>query len=487
MEVIHVVNKILEDFGSCNLASINLGNFVTKSGSWDYIGLSNAVHSTVRMLNKVIDKNTFPLQELEDMNLLTRRIGLGVMGWADALVRLGVSYDSERALMEAKHISDYISKEAWKESEILAKIHGPFPNYYNSKHARRGLSPTRNSCVTSVAPTGTISRVAECSFSVEPFFDTAWESNILWSDKTSTPIYDCPIVIRERIENYFNYDEELVEDFIKGLVYGLKNLKEIGVSDENIYLYRTAHDIAPEWHIKMQAAWQSNISNSISKTISLPNSATVEDVSESYFLAWEENCKGITIYRSGTREVEVLNSHRYDDIIVTEDISNEFIRPPIMHGFTKKVSTGHGSFYVTMNYDENGKVKEVIANMGKSGACNNASLEVISRIISVSLQHEVPMEAIIKQLEGITCCPTWSNGVLVRSPYDGLADALIESTLDVVDVIETKEVPYYEDWWMPQIDIKDFYGKLCPDCNTYSVRDISGCPTCMNCTYSKCG
>ena len=499
----------LEDFGSCNLASINLGNFVDHTGHWNLNKLKSAVHTTVNMLNRVIDKNTFPLQELYDMNALTRRIGLGVMGFADALVLRGIQYDSVEGLREANEIASFISQEAWRASENLAKGFGPFPNYYQSRLKSR--IPTRNSCVTSIAPTGSISRIAECSSGIEPFFDLVWKSNILWSGDESVQMYDCPRFVYLTAERFFEYNEETVNKFLESL-YNSNNKKEllrgIGINDETLCLFRTSHNIIPEWHVKMQAAWQSNISNGISKTINMPHDSTIEDVSAAYFLAWEEGCKGITIYRSGTRDIEVLTTKKESGIIEPLDIKvienniYPYNRPIVLKGTTEKVSTGHGNLYVTMNYDEDGNIMEVISNMGKAGACSNASLEAISRVISIALQYQVPMDEIVKQLTGITCCPNWSDGQQIRSPYDGLAKALSEidksesdkqisydglvKALSEIDKSESdKQIPYYEDNWMPQRE--DSGGDICPECQTYNLHDISGCPTCLKCSYSKCG
>ena len=477
--------QALEDFGSCNLASINLSNFINEEGThWDYERLTNTINTLVVMLNRVIDKNTFPLQALDDMNQLTRRIGLGVMGWADALVKLGIKYDSEDGVDEAHKISNFISRVAWAESERLATIDGPFPNYKDSKKFKMSLPPTRNSCVMSIAPTGTISRIAECSFGIEPFFDVAWKSNILWHEGVSTQMYDCPKYIRDRAEQFFNNDETKINSFLAEVIRDKSTLNSINISNEEIDdLFRTSYNISYEWHVQMQAAWQENVSNSISKTINMNQDATVEDVSEAYFLAWELGCKGITIYRSGTRAVEVLTNDVVNDII--EDNNNEeeeweekYNRPSIMSGFTKKVPTGHGSFYVTMNYDDLGRIREVITNMGKAGACDNASLEVASRMISLALQYNIPVSEIIEQLRGITCCPYWHEGSLIRSPYDGLAQAL--DNHEPIRILEDIKSEHYE-----EEEVSD--AKDCWRCGQRSVVDVSGCPVCLHCGYSKCG
>ena len=333
--------------------------------------------------------------------------------------------------------------------------------------------------------------MAECSFGIEPFFDLAWRSNILWSIGESTPVYDCPIVIRERIQEFFNGNEEDTEYFIKDLIDGYSSLDIILHKEEIDKLYRTSRNVSPEWHIRMQAAWQKNVSNSISKTINMLPDTTIDDVSRAYFLAWKENCKGITIYRSGTRSVEVLTTKENNDIIkVIEEYEQQhdndvYKRPKTMVGVTEKVATGHGNFYVTMNCDNNGRLREVISNMGKSGACNNASLEVVSRIMSLALQYNVPEEELINQLSGITCCPNWDDGVLVLSPYDGLAKTMRKHKSNREKSMEDFVEDYFD--FEESEHIAREFGKLCKKCYTNNIHEIGGCDTCLNCGDSKCG
>ena len=459
IQITNCGEQMLEDFGSCNLGSINLGKFV-ENGEWILDELEQTINIAVRLLNRVIDVNVFPLQELSDMNQLTRRIGLGVMGWHDALVKLGISYDSDEALKEAEYISAFLTDKAWKESEGLAEIDGPFPNYYDSRIANVH-PPVRNSDVTTVAPTGTISRIAECSFGIEPFFDLAWESNVLHDEGKYVTLLDCPTSIREAVNKTFDNEEDR-NSFIINLARekDVNSLLKIGLNPE---LFKCAHDISVGQHVKMQAAWQKNITNSVSKTVNMPNNGTLEDVKELYWSAWELGLKGITMYRSGTREVEVLSKTHLptEDASIVKSDSIIFKRPAKMTGNTQRVSTGHGNMYVTMNYDEDDQLKEVFSNMSKSGACHNASLEAISRLVSVALQHNVPLSEIIKQLDEITCCPTWHEGISVKSPYDALAMVLNQNK--------------------PRIKKST---KRC-DCGGEMV-DAGGCPVCLSCGLSKC-
>ena len=480
-----------EDFNSCNLGSINLGKFVTNN-IWNYENLRRVIANSVQFLNRVIDVNTFPLEQLHDMNQKTRRIGLGVMGWHDALVKLGISYDSDEAISEAENISSFIYDEAWKESARLAKIDGPFPNYYDSSFLEKKINfdgkPVRNSCVITVAPTGTISRIADCSFGIEPFFDLVWQSKVLWDEGSSkAQMMDCPLAIREKLSEIYGNNKVAMNNWMGNLFLANKNTQKLMLSRIGINpsLFNTAHDVSPEYHVKHQTAWQKNVTNGISKTINMPNNATVQDVKDIYIQAWKENCKGITIYRENTREIEVLNTNNHKAVEKAEikEVKNSsYTRPNLMHGFTNKITTGHGSLYVTANYDDDGNIREVLSHLGKTGGCSNASLEAVSRLISLALQWNIPENEIIKQLESITCCPMWYNGKMINSPYDGLAKVLS-------DFSSNNDKPQIKH---DKVDISEnghqkILGKSCPECNARTMVNQGGCDMCLSCSYSKCG
>ena len=471
--------EFLEDYGSCNLGSINLGHCIDNNGEVDYIYLSQLVHNMVLMLNRVIDVNSYPLKEIEIVNKATRRIGLGVMGWADLLVELGLSYDSDDAIRLAGDLSEFILECARATSYELAKDEGVFPDFYMSNLDKDVL--LRNSSLTTIAPTGSISRIAECSFGIEPYYDIAWKSNVLWKEGSYVEMFDCAQPIRKALEDRYGvYANDKINQSINHIIV-LKNknnidelkefIKDLGL---NYDLFITSSDISVKRHIDMQAAWQRGVTNSISKTINMPNEATVEDVANAYKYAHSMGCKGITIYRNNSREVEVLSKNITNNDIILNNTN--FIRPPIMKGSTDKIITGHGSMYVTVNKDDNDIIREVFTNISKSGGCYNASLEVVSRIISLALQYNIPIDDIVKQLENITCCPNWFDGKLIRSPYDGLAHILRQN--------KSSFLPQKErDVAITNIS----QGMLCKKCHSLNISIQEGCMLCLDCGDSRCG
>ena len=470
--------QYLENFNSCNLGSINLGNFV-KEGCWEYNRLSNTVRSAVRFLNNVIDVNIFPFPELKDMSDLTRRIGLGVMGWADALVSLNIRYDSYRALDEADNIGNLIYTSALEESRNLAKKEGAFPNFELSTFAKNNKIELRNSCLTSIAPTGTISRLSNSSFGIEPYFALAWNSNILWEGDKSTELLDCPISIRKALESTFGkYNEYSIIKFLDLLRDSEKKedqselLESIGLKPE---LYPTSNDIDPLFHVDMLSAWQQYCTNGVSKTVNMPNDSTIESVEHTYLHAWHEKCKGITVYREGIRETEILSK---DNKSVEKIISNDkYLRPSTMSGQTHKILTGHGKMYITVNTD-NSVLREVISNIGRSGGCSGAAIESVSRLVSLCLQNNIDISEIIKQLSGITCCPAWDNGKLVKSPSDAISKVLEQYIINPAIGTTSDNVV--------DTNTNNFVG-LCTSCNSGVIVNVGGCPTCSSCGASKCG
>ena len=422
--------EFLENYGNCCLGSINLDVHV-RDGSIDWDSLEETVRTSVRFLDDVINVNSFPLDKLREVNLATRRIGLGVMGWADALVRMNVPYDSPDALEAANEVGGFIKRIAWDESANLAKERGPFPEYERSALKERGLPPVRNSSVVTIAPTGTISRIAGCSSGIEPHFALAWWSNVLWKDHegSSSRLLDAPASTMESLKRELGDDErvrEVLEQIIENPEGAESTLREYGL---NPAVYRTAMSISPESHVRMQGAWQDHVTNSVSKTINLPNSATVDDVRRAYELAWETGCKAVTVYRDGSKSMQVLEttSEASDDDEVTVEQPRLLMpreRPTSVAGVTDLVRTGHGNMYVNITFDEDGKPFEVFTTLGKAGGCDSANLEAVSRLVSLALRSGIDPDAITHHLQGITCCPAWDGGTLIRSAPDAMAHAL---------------------------------------------------------------
>jgi len=461
----------LEDGGSCNLGSIDLSKFVTDH-QFDYTRLESVVRIGVLFLDNVIEVNSFPLEILREMNLKTRRIGLGVMGWADALVLLGIPYDSEQAINMAKEVGMFIKQTAWDESAKLAIERGPYPEFDRSALKEWGFPPVRHSSVITCAPTGTISRIAGCSSGIEPHFALAWYSNVLWEDHdgTATQLIDCPRIVRNTISSVTENIKDILKLLINNPIDASSILTRYGLDPS---LFKISSEISPESHVRMQAAWQENTTNAVSKTINLPEIATVDDVKEVYLLAWKLKCKGITIYRSGSREIEVLTNKERNDIINKVSANNcqdTFIRPKVLKGDTIKLNTGHGSLYTTLNRNNNNDVVEIFTTIGKSGGCHGAYLEAISRLVSVSLQNGVPIALIIKQLENIVCCSVWSDGIQIMSPADGIAK-ILRGSLNDMNITPT--------------DTSILSNNKCIDCGSNTIKS-EGCISCILCGWSKC-
>ena len=301
--------EFLENYGNCCLGSINLDLHI-KDNDFDWDQLEDTVRVAVRFLNDVIEVNSFPLPKLREVNLDTRRIGLGVMGWADSLVRMGLSYDSDGALDLADKLGSFLNSTAWDESAKIATERGPFPQYEDSALKEWGMPPVRNSSVITIAPTGTISRIAGCSSGIEPHFAMAWWSNVLWKDQegTSSRLLDAPASIVESLVEALGSDEaanKVLEQIIEDPDNAENIIAGHGLDSA---VYRTSMSISAEAHIKMQSIWQKHVTNSVSKTINLPNSATIQDVKDAYMLAWKTGCKAVTVYRDGSKSMQVLET-----------------------------------------------------------------------------------------------------------------------------------------------------------------------------------
>lgn len=418
----------LHDYESCNLGSINLLHFFDpeEKSQFDWERFKWVISVAVRFLDNVIEVNRYPLPEIEDTTKGNRRIGLGVMGWADLLIKMKLKYDSPEALRVAEEIAAFLRQRAEAESQFLAKSRGSFPNI--NKSIYKG-TPMRNATVFTIAPTGTIARLAGCSSSIEPVFAFEFISKII--DKELKDIHP---LFQEWKDTHPN--EDIPEYFV------------------------TAHDIAPEWHIRMQAAFQKFVDNSVSKTINFPNTASLEDVEKAYLLADESKTKGITIYRDGCRAEQVL----YKSIPSKKLHPKE--RPNSLPSVTDKINTGFGNLYVTISYF-NQKPFEVFASIGKSGYTTMADVEALGRLISLAMRTGVEPKEIITQLKGIGGSePIFSEGGLVQSLPDAIAKVM-ERHIGKTDS-----------------NSKDLYDIFCKVCGA-SLPDEK-CPTCLNCGWNRC-
>jgi ribonucleoside-diphosphate reductase alpha chain len=458
-------------FESCNLGSINLSKMVTdKDGQpyVDYAKLSQTVKLAVRFLDDVIDVNRFPLTQIADRTKATRKIGLGVMGFADMLIQLGVPYDSEKALERAEELMATISEEATEASKELAQERGVFPAFEGSDYASEGLS-VRNATRTTIAPTGSLSIIANCSSGIEPLFALSYVRHILEGEE----FVEVNPYFEEAARRGGFYSSELMNQLAEG-----KRLKDIEEVPEEIKrLFVTAHDISPEWHVKMQAAFQRSTHNAVSKTVNFPHEATPDDVARVYMLAYQEDLKGITIYRDRSRDSQVLTVG--EGARKAEGKLAPRKRPKVTTGITERVNTGCGYIYVTINFDSQG-ISEVFSTLGKAGGCAAAQLEAISRLTSVALRSGIDMDSIVKHLRGIRCPSiAWEQGHATLSCADAIASVL-EKYIRKETTANNCETPSRD----PEM-VRSWAGQ-CPDCGGSLIYQ-EGCNICLACGFTKCG
>ena len=496
-------------FESCNLGSLNLA-LMLKAGAEgaviDWERLERTVGTAVHLLDNVVDMNNYPLPEIDEMSRKTRRIGLGVMGFADMLLQMGIPYASEEALETAEQVMEFIDRKTKEASAALAVQRGCFPAWEGSVYNRGGESQRmRNSAPTTIAPTGTISIIAGCSSGIEPLFALSYVRNVMDNDRLveGNPFFEAVAKHEGFHSNVLM--EELAQ---RGSLHHMGG----DVPEWAQELFITSHDVTPEWHVRMQAAFQRHTDNAVSKTINFPGEATREDVEDSYMLAFREGCKGITIYRDGSKDNQVLSPGQGQQTAIEAVSAGQQAltprpRPQEMVGVTERVRTGHGNMYVTINFDAEGSPFEVFSALGKAGGCDSAQLEAISRLVSLSLRSGIDPEAVMEQLRGITCCPAWDRGVLVRSAPDAVALSLEHALHNGPprDAVQLKlsgsrEV---ETAWSGMLEGRtngngavsqglSGHGNSpnernrCPDCNgTLAFQE--GCLLCSSCGWNRCG
>ncbi len=452
---------------ACNLGSINLARFVTYTDgepAVDYKGLKDIVFWSVRFLDNTIDMSKYPLAEIDEMVKGNRKIGLGVMGFADLLYQLKIPYNSERALELAEQVMGFIQKESHEASKCLAEKRGIFENFDKSIFKNQKGCTYRNASTTTIAPTGTLSIIANCSSGVEPLFALSFVRNVMDNDKLLevNPYFEH--VAKER----GFYSSELMDTI--ALEGGIQHIEEIPEDVRKVFV--TAHDISPEWHIRMQAAFQKHTDNAVSKTVNLPRDATVDDVLKIYNLASELDCKGVTIYRDGSKENQVLSIAAKDKLVDTS-IATVKERPETLEGFTSKINTGYGQLYVTVT-ELDGHPFEVFATIGKSGRSTTAKTEAIGRLVSLAFRSGVRVEKVVEQIKGIGGeHPVFQEGGLVLSIPDAIGRVLEKRYL--------KDGSYKKHGYGNSL-----LGEICPECgNTVSFEE--GCMMCHFCGFTKCG
>ena len=463
-------------FESCNLGSMNLSRMVAdKDGEpcIDYDRLAQTVKLAVRFLDNVIEVNQFPLPEIAQMTKSTRKIGLGVMGFADMLIQLGIPYDSEQGLVVAEEIARFISEEADKASVKLAQERGVFPAFQASVYDVPGGARLRNASRTTIAPTGSLSIIANCSSGIEPLFALSYVRHILEGEE----FVEVNPYFEETAKRGGFYSTDLMRQLAEG-----KRLKDVEEVPEEIKkLFITAHDIDPEWHVRMQAAFQRSTDSAVSKTVNFPHEATPEDVAKVYMLAFQEGLKGITIYRDRSRDSQVLTLG--EGTKKAEAKLSPRKRPKVTRGVTERVNTGCGYIYVTVNFDSRG-ISEVFSTLGKAGGCAAAQLEAISRLTSLALRSGIDTDSIVKHLRGIRCPSiAWEQGHAVLSCADAIASVLekyfgqrVASGEDSTIADTRSGNPGIGNSWVGQ----------CPDCGGSLIHQ-EGCNICLDCGFTKCG
>jgi ribonucleoside-diphosphate reductase alpha chain len=480
-------------YESCNLGSINLSNMV-RSGTINWERLGSVTDKAVHFLDNVIDMNRYTLPQIDAMTKANRKIGLGVMGFADLLVLLGIPYNSPKALEIGEKVMSFIQKRAREASRELAMERGSFPNFDGSTFKGR-WDAMRNATVTTIAPAGTISIIAGTSSGIEPIFALAFIRHVLEGKELLevNPYFEA----LSRQEDF--YSEELMRKIAHS--GNIQNLKEV---PENIRkLFVTAHDITPEDHIRMQAAFQKYTDNAVSKTVNFPHEATVDDVAKVYKLAYELGCKGVTIYRDRSRPTQVLYRGMVSpskDPLKEEEEFREGERKPkarhdVIHGSTRKVHTGCGNLYVTVNEDGEGNLFEIFNQIGKAGGCAASQSEAIGRLVSLAFRSGIEPEDIVRQLKGISChTPVWYREGKILSCSDAVAKAIEwhlkekerrPKTETEMRTSIPKHPPKEERGYSQQSLGLIFQRGACPECGGPLIFE-EGCAKCF-CGYSDCG
>lgn len=474
-------------YESCNLGSINLSRMLREENGFYQINWEKLERTTklaVHFLDNVIDINKFPLERIRENTLRTRKIGLGVMGWATMLGYLGIPYDSQEALDLAQKLMRFIRDKARQKSRELAQQKGVFPAYKGSKLEKEGLF-LRNATLTTIAPTGTISIISgPTSSGIEPLFALVYSRNVLEGEKLWE--IDPSFEAVARREGFYS------ENLFERIAQNNGSIRDIREIPEHIRrIFRIALEIEPSWHVRMQSVFQKYTDNAVSKTINLPNSATQKDVKEAYLLAYRLGCKGITVYRDGSRRVQVLKVEKKEEKKEEERLPASITpkpRPEVIIGTTTKISTGCGNLYVIINQDSEGNFFEVFTQMGKAGGCAGSQLEAIGRLISLALRGGIDLKIIIEQLKGIRCpSPSWAGGKKIFSCADAIARVLEKRIQDQHTLTQVqKKKTSSEDFEKVLASLKEInIVGVCPDCGSV-LRYQEGCSTCDACGYSKC-
>lgn len=479
-------------FESCNLGSINLEMHLVKtSGRYriDWDTLEKTIRASIHFLDNVIDMNNYPLDEIEVITKANRKIGLGVMGFARMLFKLEIPYDSEKGVEMARKVMGFIHQIGHSESSNLAEKRGAYAHWEGSRHQEQG-ERLRNAYVTTVAPTGTISMIADTSGGCEPEFSLIWYKNVMDGEHLPYVLdYFTEVARREGF-----YSDDLLDKIMSnnGSVQGIKQVPQYWQD-----VFMTSHGISSEWHIKMQAAFQEFSDSAVSKTINLPSDATSKEVKDAYLMAYRLGCKGITVYRDGSRPDQVMNvgtsEKKTEKEIPIEPGAIPDLkviaprpRPEVMMGTTTRRRTSCGDLYLTVNRDEEGKPFEAFATMGKAGGCEGSFNEAIGRLISLCMRAGVKPREIVKQLIGIRCNKPFGIG---REKVLSCSDA-ISKIFNLSLETKVSEARYPVSTSNATATQEEMIGTQkivfpCPDCGCELIFG-EGCEKCHFCGYSRC-
>jgi ribonucleoside-diphosphate reductase alpha chain len=471
---------------ACNLGSLNVSKFARKSDdgemSIDWDEMERVVRLAVRFLDDVIEMNPYPLPEIDQTVKSNRRIGLGIMGWAELLFILGIPYDSQEAIDLADRIMSFVKEKSHDQCAKLAEERGPFPNW--SKSIYKDVRPMRNSTVTTIAPTGTISMIAGCSSGIEPIFALAFQHRVKQPDGERVLTFVNETFEQIAREKGFFSDALMEEVAKRGSLHGIPGLPE-----DAARVFKTSHDITFDWHVRHQAAFQRYTDNGVSKTINLPNDATEPDVAAAYRLAWELGCLGITVFRDGCKGEQVLNVGVKKDkaAAVLPTVGHAVIkpRPHSLAGKTYRMETPIGTAFITVNQTEENEPFEVFVQVGKGGSDTMAVAEALGRLISLTLRLPSPLspqrrlEEVISQLSRIGGAQPMGFGA---GKILSLPDALARTLAEHIGQIKPESAPPSS----PKLEERRRIGDLCKECGQATFVYEEGCKKCLSCGFNEC-
>jgi len=443
-------------YESCNLGSLNLVRFLNEEGNFDWEKLGKVIDLAVRFLDDVIEMNHYPLPAIRDCTRQNRKIGLGIMGWAEVLFQKGLSYGSRESIALAEEVMSFVQTRGHAASEVLAEERGSFPSWKGSVWESQGR-PMRNATVTTIAPTGTLSILADCSSGIEPVYALAYRRKAFETD-TLTVVNE---ILLKRLEERGIMSPGVLEKICES-----GSLEGLDIPEDIRKVFLTSQEIPFEAHVRMQAAFQRFTDNAVSKTINLPNEADREDVRRAFWLSYESGCKGITVYRDRCKDSQILYSGSQEKVEpeAKEGPTRPRRRPSLLQGTTVKIMTGFGNLYLTVN-EIDSRPFEVFATLGKSGKDTQAHTEALGRLISLALRSGVPVEEVVSQLKGIGGSqPVWEADGIILSLPDAIARGLERAGGFKVASKSTE---------------------MCPSCGSPLIHS-EGCIRCKSCDFSKC-